>query len=87
MLASKAPAPYHPSGDVDIEDDSNEEETMQPTPHERVKVTKEASAASKILNKLKQAKFDDAMNTLWSSIAGLVAAVAAEHGYKNVYIT
>ena len=84
------PAPYHPSTDINLEDDSDKEELMQPPAHERVKVTKAASAASKImtqLNKAKCKKFDTSMVKFGEAIEKLVTAVAVEHGYKNQYVT
>ena len=87
--ATKAPTPYHPSANLDLEDDS-EEEIIQPPARERVKVTKAASAAAKIttqLNKAKWEKFDTSMDVLRASIEKLVTAVADEHGYKDQYVT
>ena len=88
--ATKAPVPYHPSADLNLDDDSDEEEIMQPPTHERVRVTKAASVVSKIttqLNKAKQEKFDASMDVLQASIAKLVTAIANEHSYKDQYVT
>ena len=77
--------PYHPSADIDLEDDSDEDNVMQPPARERVKVTKAASATSKImtqLNRAKREKFDTSMVELREAIEKLVSAVAVKHGYK-----
>ena len=82
--------PYHPSADIDLEDDSDEDDVMQPPARERVKVTKAASATSKIttqLNRAKCKKFDTSMVELREAIEKLVSTVAVKHSYKNQYVT
>ena len=82
--------PYHPSTDINLEDDSNENNIMQPPAHERVKVTKAVSATSKImtqLNRAKHEKFDTSMVELQEAIEKLVSTVVVKHGYKNEYAT
>ena len=82
--------PYHPSADIDLEDNSSEDDIMQPPAHKRVKVTKAVSATSKImtqLNRPKHEKFDTSMVKLREAIEKLVSAVAVKHGYKNQYVT
>ena len=82
--------PYHPSADINLEDDSNKDNIMQPPACERVKVTKVASATSKITTQLNRAKcktFDTSMVKLREAIEKLVSAVAVKYGYKNQYVT